>query len=300
VNCAETSTWSGIGDRIKRNNFTLQVRNEHTQTNDHSARVREEDATPCMKEFNSTVFQEIEDSGVNPLMFQIEFERSGEKTFNSNGLNLQLTSDTEVDQNMNYVILQQEADSTQWRDITDKCTTTHGSRNIEIPVKKSSKILVFRIKKSLSSLKHALLALIHGQVWFHILVYFLKKGGKIKLRIIGISDELYQNPKGLKTAVTDAEKGRFVKDEDPEPPKKLLKKGSLTLECCKNSDGVCLGKFDLGRNDIDKHAEWYKHTFDENDLKDNLEVKVSDKDGNVLWCIDLNEILCVSVKTTIN
>ncbi|CAB4026054.1 Hypothetical predicted protein [Paramuricea clavata] len=55
-------------------------------------------------------------------------------------------------------------------------------------------------------------------------------------------------------------------------------------------------KFDLGRNDIDKHAEWYKHMFDENDLKDNLEVKVSDKDGNVLWCIDLNEILCDEVK----
>jgi hypothetical protein len=32
----------------------------------------------------------------------------------------------------------------------------------------------------------------------------------------------------------------------------------------------------------------------------NHEVKVSDKDGNVLWCIDLNEILCVSVNTTIN
>ena len=32
----------------------------------------------------------------------------------------------------------------------------------------------------------------------------------------------------------------------------------------------------------------------------NHEVKVSDKIGNVLWCIDLNEILCVSVNTTIN
>jgi hypothetical protein len=249
-----------------------------------------------MKEFDGTVFQETEDSGVNPLMFQIEFERSGETTCNSNGLNLQLTFDTEVDQNMNYVILQQEAGSTQWRNITDECTTTHGLRNIEIPVKRSSRIWVIRLKKSLSSLKHVLLALIHGQVWFHILVYFLKKGRKIKFRIIGISEELYQNPKGLKTAVTDAEKDRFVKCEETEPPKKLVKKGSLIVDFSKNSDDVCLGKFDLGRNDIDKHAEWYKYSFDENDLKDNLEVKVSDKDGNVLWCIDLNEILCVSVK----
>ncbi|CAB4042136.1 Hypothetical predicted protein, partial [Paramuricea clavata] len=278
---------------MKGDSFTLRVRNQHhTQTNDHSARVWEEDPTPCMKEFDSTVFQEIEDSGVNPLMFQIEFERSGETSCNSNGLNLQLTFDTEVDQNMNYVILQQEAGSTRWRNITDECTTAQGLRNIDIPVKKSSKVLVFRIKKSLSSLKHALLALIHGQVWFHILVYFLKKGGKIKLRIIGISEELYQNPKGLKTAVTISEENKFLIGEETEPPKQLLKKGNLTLECCKNSECVCLGKFDLGRNDIDKHAEWYKHTFDENDLIDNLEVKVSDKDGNVLWCIDLNEILC--------
>ena len=253
-----------------------------------------------MKEFNSTLFQEMEDSGVNPLMFQIEFERSGEISCNSNCLNLQLTFDTEIDQNMNYVILQQEADSTQWRNITDECTTAIVSRNIDIPVKKSSKVLVFRIKISLSSLKHVLLALIHGQVLFHILVYFLKKGRKIKLRIIGISEELYQNTKGLKTAVTIAQEDKFLKGEETEQAKKLLKKGSLLLDFCKNSDGVCLGKFDLGRNDIDKHAEWYKHTFDENDLKDNLEVKVSDKDGNVLWCIDLNEILCVSVKTTIN
>ena len=84
--------------------------------------------------------------------------------------------------------------------------------------------MVFRLNKSLSSLKHDLLALIHGQV--HILVYLLKKGGKIKLRIIGISEELYQNPKGLKTAVTDAEKDRFVKGEETEQGKKRLKKGS--------------------------------------------------------------------------
>jgi hypothetical protein len=249
-----------------------------------------------MKEFDGTVFEEIEDSGVNPLMFQIEIERSGEITCNSNGLNLQLTFDTEADENMNYIILQQEAGLTQWQNITDECTTTHGLRNIEIPVKKSSKILVFRIKKSLNSLKHALLALIHGQVWFHILVYFLKKGGKIKLRIIGVSEKLYQNPKALKTAVTIAEGDKFLKGEETEQAKKLLKKGSLILDFCKNSDDIFLGKFDLGRNDIDKHAEWYKYNFDENDLKDNLEVKVSDKDGNVLWCIDLNEMFCVSVK----
>jgi hypothetical protein len=162
------------------------------------------------------------------------------------------------------------------------------------PIKKSSKVLVLRLNKSLSRLKHDLLALIHDQV--DILVYFLKKGGKIKLRFIGISEELYQNPKRLKTAVTIAEEDKFLKGEETEQAKKLLKKGSLILDFCKNSDDVCLGMFDLGRNDIDKHGEWYKHTFHENDLKDNLEVKVSDEDGNVLWCIDMNGILCVSVK----
>ena len=288
-----TSCWVEIGGCIKGegSSFTLRVRNQHnTPINHHSVHVREVDASSCVSESHSSLLQDIQDSDVNP-MFEIEIERSVETACNSNGgLHLEFTVTTEVDRNADYLILQQEKGSTQWQDITEACTTTQGSQNIEIPVKKSSKIWVIRLKKSLSSLRQAFVALVRGQVVFHVLVYYLRKKGKINVRIIGIRDELYQNPKQQKTAVTIAQEDKFQKSPES-PPKPLLKKGHLDLEVKKNGKHVSSAQFDLGKN---MSQQWYECSFSTNELKDNLEVNVKDNDGIVQWSINLNEILCVS------
>ena len=264
--------------------------------------MRQEDPTPCMTEFDSNLLHklELEDPAVNP-MFHIEIESSGEISPSSNGLNLQLNFNRDADHNMNYVILQQESGSNQWKNITDECTTEQGSPNIQIPVKKSSKIWVIRLRKSLASVKHALLALIHGQVLFHILIYCCKMSGKVKVRIIGISDELYQNHKGLRTAVEVAKDLKFVEAEELSA-KQLLKKGCLMVEVHKENECVSHKEFDIGRSTLNKNAEWHDYVFDSNDMKDNLKVKVIiDQEGIKEWpIIDLNEILCVSIKYNMN
>ena len=280
-----------VGGQIKGNSFTLRVNgNQHnTQFYGQSGRVREVDGTSYKKEADSNFFQEISD--INP-MFEIEIERSIELscTSNSNALNVQLTFNTEVDQNVNYLILQQESGSTQWRDITETCTPIQDLGKVEIPVKKSSKIWVIRLKKSFGSLKHTLLALIHGKVLFHVLLYYMKKNGKVKVRIIGISEELYQNLKHLRTSVIIAEEEKFQKCPEV-PPKMLVKKSYLDVEVTKNGEHVNSQQFDIRHS----YERWFDCNFSINELKENLEVKATDKDGNVQWLLDLNEALCVSI-----
>ena len=251
-----------------------------------------------MTEFDSNLLHklELEDPAVNP-MFHIEIESSGEISPSSNGLNLQLKFKRDVDHNTNYVILQQESGSNQWKDITDECTTVKGSPNIQIPVKKSSKIWVIRLRKSLASVKHALLALIHGQVLFHILIYYFKMPGKVKVRIIGISDELYQNHKGLRTAVEVAKDLKFVEAEELSA-RQLVKMGCVKVEVHKEYECVSHKEFNIGRSTLNKTAEWHDYVFYSNDMKDNLKVKVIiGQEGIEEWpIINLNEILCVSIK----
>ena len=283
------STWVRVGGYIQGSNFTLRVNSnqQNTQTYSQSARVREVDSTPYKRESDSNVFQEISDSN---SMFEIEIERSMESTCtgNSYALNVQLTFSTEVDHNVNYLVLQQEAGSNQWQDITETHATIQNPRKIDIPVKRSSKIWVIRLKKSFSSLKHALLARIHGKILFHILVYFMKKTGRVKVRIIGISEELYQNPKHLRTSVTIAEEDQFQKCPEV-PPKLLVKKGYLNVVVRKNGDHVDSRQFDIrGSNEL---PDWFDCSFSTNELKENLEVKVTDREGNVQWSLDLNEVL---------
>ena len=255
-----------------------------------------------MTEFDSNLLHklELEDPAVNP-MFHIEIESSGEISPSSNGLNLQLNFKRDVDHNMNYGILQQESGSNQWKDITDECTTVKGSPNIQIPVKESSKIWVIRLRKSLASIKHALWALKHGQVLFHILIYYFKMQGKVKVRIIGISDELYQNRKGLRTAVEVAKDLKFVEAKELSA-KQLFKKGFVKVEVFVENECVSHKEFDIGRSTLNKHAEWHDYVFDSNDMKDNLKVKVIiDQEGIEEWpIINLNEIFCVSIKYNMN
>ena len=254
-----------------------------------------------MTEFDSHLLHklELEDPAVNP-MFHIEMESSGEISPCSNGLNLQLNFKRDVDHNMNYVILQQESGCNQWKDITDECTTEQGSPNIQIPVKKSCKIWVICLR-NLASIKHALCALIHGQVLFHILIYYFKMQGKVKVRIIGISDELYQNRKGLRTAVEVAKDLKFVEVEELSA-KQLVKKGCVKVEVHKENECVSHKEFDIGRSTLNKTAEWHDYVFDSNDMKDNLKVKVIiDQEGIEEWpIINLNEILFVSIKYNMN
>ena len=294
----------GIGGSIQGTDFILRVTSQNSAhgslTRCCSVRVRQEDPTPCMKEFDSNLLQEleVEDAAVNPLFC---IESSEEISPSSNGLSLQLTFNKDADQGMNYVILQQESSSNQWKNITDECTAKQGSPNIQIPVKKSSKVWVIRLRKSLASVKHALLALIYGQVLFRILVFYFKMPGKVKVRIIGISDELCQNRKGLRTAVEVAKDLKFVKAEELSA-KQLLKKGCLMVEVHKENECVSYKEFDIGRSTLNKNAEWHDYVFDSNDMKDNLKVKVIiDQEVIGEWPItDLNEILCVSIKYNMN
>ena len=291
----------GIGGSINGNNFTLQVRDCHNAhqslVRSYSVRVRQEEPRSCMNEIDSNIRQEleVEDPSMNP-MFHIEIESSGEMSPSSNGVSLQLTFTSGVDHNMNHVILQQEHGSKQWQNITDKCTTIQGSPNIQIPVNKSSKIWVIRLRKSLGSIKHALLALFHGQILFHIMVYYLKKSGKVKVRVIGIGDKLYQNRKGLRTPVEVAKELKFVEGEEL-PAKQLVRKGCLMLEVHQGSECVCRKEFDIGRSTLNKNAEWHDYTFNENDMEEDLKMKVIvDQEGVEEWpIIDLNEMLCVSI-----
>jgi hypothetical protein len=281
-----TSTWVNVGGYIQGESFTLQVRSQCDTLK--CSRVRQVDSTSYKMESDSSLFQEISDKN---QMFEIEVETSMETVGagNPESLNLQFTLSTDIDQNVNYLILQQEKGSTQWQDITDTCTTRQQSQKVEIPVKKSSKVWVIQLKKSFSSLKHALLALIHGRVLFHILVFYMKKIGKVKVRIIGINEELYQNPKGLKTSVTTAVDDGFQKSDEI-PPQLLLRKGDLSLTVLKNGELVSSQNFDVRSSNC-----WHDCSFSTNDLKEDLMVKVKDKDGKEQWSIDLNDILCVSI-----
>ena len=259
-------------------------------------KIQEEDPTPFMKGFQCSSSKAL---NIEQNMFYIEIEASCEADQNQNSLNLQLTFSTEVDQDCKYVVLQQEIGETQWSDITDNCTTRSGSPNFTIPVKKSARIWVSRFKDSLSGLIHSFRRFIHGEVLFHILVYHKasKKQNRREVRVIGISEELYQNRESLKTAVTIANEENFSKCKESEP-KLLLKKGSLNVKFWKaeNCEKSC--EFDLGRSTLNTFAQWCDCTLDKRDSNKKLEVKVIDNEGQTLWCVDLNEILGVSIHTS--
>ena len=273
------------------------------QIHNHSHYVQEVDSSPYIKEFENSLFQEDEVLKFSPI-FHIEIGSPMEKTCDSsNSLNLQFTLSREQDESINYFILQQETGSKEWKDITNECSSMEGSQaGIEIPVKQTSKVWVIHLKQSLSSLKNSLLALVHGRVLFHVLLYYqyLKIGRKIKLRIVGINEEMYQNPKQLRTAITIAEEDGFLKLEE-KSPKQILRKGYLLSYYKNNECTKDLGKFGLGKKEVKKKGDWLTHSFDVNELNNNLKVDVTDKDGNIQWSFDLNEIFCVSIRVyTIN
>ncbi|XP_028396361.1 uncharacterized protein LOC114520316 isoform X2 [Dendronephthya gigantea] len=285
-------TWVGIGHTLSGNGFTLQVRNQHgTSTLEHTPQVEVEDLSSCENEMDKSLLEEVDkcESVIGQNIFHIELESSCEMNQNQNALNMELSFSTEVDHD--YLVLQQEVGSTDWRDITNQCKTRENGKNIEIPVKKSSRVWVIRLKKGFGKVKYNILKLFCGEVLFHILVYycFNEKQKNVDVRIIGISDELYQNPTQQGEPETIAEKEKFVKGKEC-VAKQLLRKGTLNVGLYKSDECVNEENFDMGRNSIKKSAEWFDFSFDLENLNHSMEVKVKD-DNETLWRVKLNKIL---------
>ncbi|XP_028396365.1 uncharacterized protein LOC114520316 isoform X3 [Dendronephthya gigantea] len=117
----------------------------------------------------------------------------------------------------------------------------------------------------------------------------LEEQKNVDVRIIGISDELYQNPTQQGEPETIAEKEKFVKGKEC-VAKQLLRKGTLNVGLYKSDECVNEENFDMGRNSIKKSAEWFDFSFDLENLNHSMEVKVKD-DNETLWRVKLNKIL---------
>jgi hypothetical protein len=129
------------------------------------------------------------------------------------------------------------------------------------------------------------------------MLYYQVLNKEIKVRIIGISDDPNQTRKRLKTAVTAAEEDGFIRGDESAPMLLSRKEGNLNVEFYKDGNSFKSSAFDIEKNDrLYTYGEWHEYTFDVKDLKDNLDVKVVDKNGYVHWSIHLNEILRVSVQ----
>ena len=156
--------------------------------------------------------------------------------------------------------------------------------------------MVIRLKCSLCSLIPSLLALLNGQIIFHILLYYRHQRNKVTVRVIGMSEELVQKSKTSAKPVVSMTKGDgFVTGGKRGPVWLLRKYGGLKTQFYKA--GICFktGEFDIERRNTHEQAESFECTFDVKDLNDNLEVKIMDKNISVELSFDLNEILCVSI-----
>lgn len=285
------------GGELKGERFTLQIQSQKEWgKNRHHVRVREQDPKQYLKLFNNVDITPLHESMLIPI-YDVEIKARNPDTV-VGGMNLLVPVEANKELGTDFIVLEQDKTSSSWNDITEKCKMDKclftESTVISIPVEKSSKVWVVRVKKSLHSLLHVLLVLLLGNVHFRILGFFRVRNKDICLRIIGITENLYQNPKRLRTEVEIAEEGGFQKVEESDA-KLLLRRGKLLVSFylagnCQNST-----HFDLGGTSTSKVAQRHDFKFSVGDLKriPKVEIRTANDAEEVLWSIDLRNLIKV-------
>lgn len=285
------------GGELKGKHFTLRIpKHKEWRENRHRVRVREQDPEDYLKRFKHGTLPRLDESMVIPI-FDVDINANSPDT-NIGFMDLFFPVGVKKEAGTEYVVLQQDKASPHchWSDITDKCMTAKDNFEqsvvISIPIEKSSRIWVVRVKRTLRSLAHVFLALLLGEVLFRVLLFCKIHNDEVVLRVIGISEELYQNKKGVRTEVHIAKEADFRVVEESDA-KQLIRKGKLVVSfylagnCQKSVD------FGIGSSKIQNVALREDFRFSVHDLQciPKIEIKTGNDTEEVLWSIDLENLI---------
>ena len=166
---------------------------------------------------------------------------------------------------------------------------------IIIPVQEPAKIWVLYLNRSPYNLIPSLLELINQQLQFHIVLYYKVQQKKINVRIVAFNENLEYKRKKSKTAAMIVEQEGFVRGLQSGPIFIELSPKEKRLVAEFNKDGNILksSEFVIGKN---KDTEWFECSFDVEDLKSKVDVRIRDDNGCVQCLVPLNDIVYVSVQ----
>lgn len=178
--------------------------------------------------------------------------------------------------------------------------------DIKIPVQNSAIIWVVPFDRSQCDRLPTLLGQLNASLVFHVLPYLHEQPylhvqqTKIKVRLVGMSDDLYHSrDTRLTTAGKIAGERKFLNCGPESGPLRTL---SNILKVEFYRDGMCFksSEFEIEKTNEDQYIDCI---FDVSDLNAAMEAKVIDKNGHCVWSVGLNEIpilLHVSLQLSIS
>lgn len=265
------------------------VREQDTETD---LKLSEDDDIPCELQKAITTH--------GAPIYDVEIKSKYKDTV-ATGVNLTMLVEPNREHETEFLVIGKlDNKSSGWKDITKKCSikrnfaTFDKSVEITIPIEKSSKVWVVRMKRSLSELVDVLLAVFFGQALFRILMFYKVHNKTVTLRIIGVNDELCQ--KTVNEVCIAMESG-FQKVEESDS-KQLIKKGKLLVSF--SLSGNCQRSFYFGLDGgkESKGGQRGDFKFSIGDLESIPRIEIQTADKEVLWTYDLKGLINVRVNFT--
>ncbi|XP_028396367.1 uncharacterized protein LOC114520318 [Dendronephthya gigantea] len=246
-------------------------------------RIQALDTAPFWKKLDQCSPKSSGDTDVQP-MFLVE----GTDEEELKGIELQLTIFKKNNFNLKYFILQQDIPSLVWRDITHMSKIGKGfCPEIRIPVQNSARIWVVPFNRRQCNLQ-MILDQLNARLSFHVLSYLYLQQAKIKVRLVGMREDLYRSRDACLPPAGKIAGDQTVWKRGPESgPVKTLSR-NLKVEFYR--DGTCFksSMFDIEKANEDQFTD--ECLFDVKDLCATMKAKVVDDNGNCVWSLGLNEI----------
>ena len=288
------------GGELKGRNFTLHVAScTEWRENLHHVRVREQDPETDLKlpddgDIPCELLNAITTHGAPTApIYDVEI-KARNKDAVATGINLTMSVQPNREFDTEFLIIGKD-ESSVWKDITKRCSVKMNfddkSVEITIPIEKSSKVWVVRMKRTFNELADVLLAVFFGQALFHILMFYKVYNKTVKLRIIGVNDELCQ--KTVNEVCIAIESG-FQKVEESNP-KQLIKKGKLLVSFSLSGNCQKSFYFGLGGGKESKGGQRADFEFSIGDLESipRIEIQTTNEAEEVLWSYDVQKLINV-------
>lgn len=297
----ESAYFGENGGTLKGKRFSLRSPcHKEWRENPHCVRVREQDPESPLElpkdgDINHNWHNGIIPSGA-PI-YDVEICGKFGDTFKTK-MDFTIFVEPNRELDTEFIVIWQDELNPHWNDITNTCTMENHFNDsmihVTIPIEKSSRVWVVRVKRSLHHVVDVLLALVFGHVLFRILIFCKVQHKEVHLRIIGINEE-YQ---GCPTAEVCLAKENGFQMVEASNAKQLIKTGKLLVSF--NLSGICQKSvyFDLDGGKVSKVGQREDFKFAIGDLEciPKLEVQTANEAKEVLWIYDIKNIINVSLE----